>query len=548
MLQVLPRHPLFELGALGINTSCRGLSRRRGRSLLQTEPPPLPPLRVTTVPRVAISYILNPAAVPEPRGPDAIDKFVGRYGAENGTINPDMAEAEVTRQIAKLEQLATTPNETIADAARKALVAYKLQQKELAREAAEEAAAVLKAEAALVGGFTPVKATPLRTSVAVGEFTSLNPAPRIKLDGLEGLPDGYYCMQVIVTVLRNTGYMGEFKVPARDLSTSREVCFYKMDAMPSAHVKFHTCGPKFSVELTDVSPTPVEVFPGTKKMLFTPVYHITGTLNKTAQWWVPIPEGHKQRFDMWAVVGKLPSNTTSYVFVPEDTLADGFWNIEVDGGLLSEFPSLLATDAVSKFGKAEDDPDELGLWRDMPAALQGLPKYAAGRQNLTRLVGLQSRETTFNSFNGPDQVPINEDFTFSWDIEGFGRQFCYIDGERRQNDADFMCKSPINAQVNDDKTNHTLLIIMQDACGQKVRVFARYGLWGYALEEATSRGDKVFDPSTVADLSAGGGLALAGKKTERHHGHASGAARAGGAAGVAVAAAAAVAVAAALWL
>jgi hypothetical protein len=33
------------------------------------------------------------------------------------------------------------------------------------------------------------------------------------------------------------------------------------------------------------------------------------------------------------------------------------------------------------------------------------------------------------------------------DIDGFGHQYCYLDGERRQNDGDFMCKSPINAQV-----------------------------------------------------------------------------------------------------
>ena len=30
-------------------------------------------------------------------------------------------------------------------------------------------------------------------------------------------------------------------------------------------------------------------------------------------------------------------------------------------------------------------------------------------------LGLQSRETAFNSLNGPDgAIPLNEDFTFSW--------------------------------------------------------------------------------------------------------------------------------------
>jgi hypothetical protein len=59
---------------------------------------------------------------------------------------------------------------------------------------------------------------------------------------------------------------------------------------------------------------------------------------------------------------------------------------KVDGGLLSEFPSLMGTDSVSRFGKKEDELDVLGEWIDMPAALQGLPKYRAGKTNLTKLV------------------------------------------------------------------------------------------------------------------------------------------------------------------
>lgn len=60
--------------------------------------------------------------------------------------------------------------------------------------------------------------------------------------------------------------------------------------------------------------------------------------------------------------------------------------VQIDGGLLSEFPSLLSTDAAEKFGKAEDEMDERGDWLDMPGALQGLPKYASGKMNMTHLV------------------------------------------------------------------------------------------------------------------------------------------------------------------
>lgn len=55
---------------------------------------------------------------------------------------------------------------------------------------------------------------------------------------------GYYCLQIIVTIVRGSGYMGETKIPARDMGTVREVCFYKLDTPPTVRVKFNTCGPK----------------------------------------------------------------------------------------------------------------------------------------------------------------------------------------------------------------------------------------------------------------------------------------------------------------
>jgi hypothetical protein len=42
---------------------------------------------------------------------------------------------------------------------------------------------------------------------------------------------------------------------------------------------------------------------------------------------------------------------------------------------------------VSRFGKKEDEVDVMGEWLEMPGALQGLPKYRAGKTNLTKMVG-----------------------------------------------------------------------------------------------------------------------------------------------------------------
>lgn len=118
-------------------------------------------------------------------------RFVARYGAENATVNPDMAEAEVTRQVAKLQELAVSTNASVADAARKALQAYSAQQRARAEEERAAAAEILAQEAALSGAANggARKVFPLRQSVPVGEFAYLNPVPRIKLEGLDTIPD-----------------------------------------------------------------------------------------------------------------------------------------------------------------------------------------------------------------------------------------------------------------------------------------------------------------------------------------------------------------------
>ena len=646
-LQVQPVHPLLKLGESGINVTCRG-------GLLGLPPLPKAPGldvddiveagRVQTMPRVRISYRLRPEMIPEAPAPDAAERFVARYGAANATVNPDMAEAELARQIAKLEELSKSSNSTVANKARKALSVYEEQRRRKEREREQRAAGALATEAAW---YKPraVRAAPLRETVTVGEYAWFSPAPRIRLEGLEGHPDGLYCLEIVATMVAGTGQVGEYAVPARDMTAAREVCFYKQDAPPTARVAFESCGEKFAMRVTDARPPPVEVFPGTGKMLFTPVYHFKvwgfggwgggegraqqyvcvcvcgvgaflsqrpaavccatptaassqrpchsaptttppkthkhtpkATLNRTAKWWEPVPEGQRTRFDYWAVIGKplgggggsdgnaTAARRSAYAYAPDEdaaALAEGWWVVEVDGALLSEFPSLLsAAPPAGAFGKrSEDDPDERGQWRDMPPRLEGLPRYGAARRNLTRLFGLQSRATGFNSFNGPDgPIAPHEEFQFSWcaaaaaaaavcvwgggdrasghvtplrrrgtrankqrskptahpsthphllnaqtknhrtfkrqrDVDGFGHQYCYLDGERRQNDADFTCRSPLNAQVPGGEdgagggANHTVLVLMQDVCGRRVKILAKYGTWGYSLEEATRRED-----------------------------------------------------------
>jgi len=201
-LQVLPVHPLLRLGATDVNATCRGYNNAPAPPPRAAAPaaadkevagPPSsrrlaqePLAAVVTVPRVQITYVLNPIIVPDPPTRDPSDKFTMRYGAENATINPDMAEAEVAHQIAKLQELTTSRNGTVANMAREALQGYTNQQ----RQKAEEEEQIKRQEAALYTSQRwQQRTTPLRQHVMVGEFANLQPVPKIKLEGLTTLPD-----------------------------------------------------------------------------------------------------------------------------------------------------------------------------------------------------------------------------------------------------------------------------------------------------------------------------------------------------------------------
>ncbi len=219
--QVLPMHPLLRLGATDINATCRGSKELLPSPLpaaapaaaaapakgAAAKPAPAAPAaadpapaadeppaarrllgedEVLAVPRVRISYVLNPVAVPDPPPADPVDRFAARYGAANATINPDMAEAEVSRQIKKLQELSGSRNWTIANAARQALQGYQDMKRRKQRE--EEEAA--RQEAVLESSRRWSRpSVPLRQNVVVGEFAGFHPVPKIKLQGLDTLAD-----------------------------------------------------------------------------------------------------------------------------------------------------------------------------------------------------------------------------------------------------------------------------------------------------------------------------------------------------------------------
>lgn len=56
------------------------------------------------------------------------------------------------------------------------------------------------------------------------------------------------------------------------------------------------------------------------------------------------------------------------------------------------------------------------------------------------LIGMQFKPQGFESFQGPELILADTRINFNWQFNGVGKQFCYLDGRRYNNDADFMCR------------------------------------------------------------------------------------------------------------
>jgi hypothetical protein len=80
----------------------------------------------------------------------------------------------------------------------------------------------------------------------------------------------------------------------------------------------------------------------------------------------------------------------------------------------------------------------------------------------TKQLGIQHKPTQFKSLEGPEGnfFPVGSEITFSWEFEGFGHMYCYIDRKHFENHGEHNCRPPINMNVP-DKKNHTFTVVMQ---------------------------------------------------------------------------------------
>jgi hypothetical protein len=83
-------------------------------------------------------------------------------------------------------------------------------------------------------------------------------------------------------------------------------------------------------------------------------------------------------------------------------------------------------------------------------------------------MGVQHRISRFRNLESPTldgyesqgiDVPLHTELPFSWEFEGFGNTYCFVDGELTNNYGDLECRSPFNAQLH-DRRNHTLQVMM----------------------------------------------------------------------------------------
>lgn len=77
--------------------------------------------------------------------------------------------------------------------------------------------------------------------------------------------------------------------------------------------------------------------------------------------------------------------------------------------------------------------------------------------------GIQWTPTEFKSLTGPEdevRYAVNDEMQLSWEFEGFGETFCFLDGKLFHNSGEFGCRPPLNVQLP-DRHNHTLRVIMQ---------------------------------------------------------------------------------------
>ncbi|GBF88776.1 hypothetical protein Rsub_01677 [Raphidocelis subcapitata] len=319
-----------------------------------------------------------------------------------------------------------------------------------------------------------------------------DPPPNVTLNFVPELPDGDYCLQLKMDLIPNSGVVSlgaqQFEVPARAQSIMRQVCFYKLASRPSANITFHSCNSSFAVDLTGITPKPQFSRPDTQ--LFSTVFHVWGKLNRTFDA-SPQAEGLQDYFGQYVKWSETGAPDHLQVFLDSPGLVNGYYNVWIEGSLSTGNPDL-----NSLFGLDQYDD---GSAKFMGVSLRNISN---------RPVPIQTVLSKIANLAGPEvPVPAGASAPFTWDTQGYGEQYCYVDGQRISNVPDRVhCESPLNLRVA-DSGNHTLEVVLLDVCGQTTANGVFFGSWGW-------RPNPKFQPApppalpAEAEGAAGGALPL----------------------------------------
>lgn len=78
----------------------------------------------------------------------------------------------------------------------------------------------------------------------------------------------------------------------------------------------------------DLTPVPIPLFPGSHRPLFHTIFSFHATLNRTKDWSWP-PDSVPKSLTRWLVLNPLTDLSKPLLWMPEDKVADGWYNIRV---------------------------------------------------------------------------------------------------------------------------------------------------------------------------------------------------------------------------
>jgi hypothetical protein len=94
------------------------------------------------------------------------------------------------------------------------------------------------------------------------------------------------------------------------------------------------------VTFQDLKPQPIPLHPGSPRSLFNSVFYFHATLNRTEDWTWP-SDATPKSMDHWLVADAKTTLGKPQLWIPEEKIADGWYNLRVGVAVISQCQGLL---------------------------------------------------------------------------------------------------------------------------------------------------------------------------------------------------------------